>query len=319
MAASIPVKLVAALQSAHHALEQDSTGALLRGQRELIWATFDDAAGLGKRRRTELAIAATREVLADWHRAFADQDLPDALLALARRVLNGSANLADAARTRGDSWTKMENLMSSGPHAELAVVGLAAAQALSAALFDETFDPTAPRHERSDADVDPETHDASYLASVARSGGPPWAKGTSVAKRRAYWHWWLDKAVPDAYRGEAMVIEPLLAIVARADAEEIESARDRVSIEHLPALASAYTTLTWPQRRALVMLIQDHPAQTTRALMEDFLRHSPAPIDIEQEPYQVARAIALCHLQGSLDRFEHYLEHPEEVDRRRAT
>ena len=284
----------------------------------MIWATFDDAAGLGKRRRTELAIAATREVLADWHRAFADQDLPDALLALARRVLNGSANLADAARTRGDLWTKMENLMSSGPHAELAVVGLAAAQALSAALFDETL---IQQHLAMSEAMRMRSRDPRcVLPRVSRaSGGPPWAKGTSVAKRRAYWHWWLDKAVPDPYRGEAMVIEPLLAIVARADAEEIESARDRVSIEHLPALASAYTTLTWPQRRALVMLIQDHPAQTTRALMEDFLRHSPAPIDIEQEPYQVARAIALCHLQGSLDRFEHYLEHPEEVDRRRAT
>ena len=86
----------------------------------------------------------------------------------------------------------------------------------------------------------------------------------------------------------------------------LEGARDLVRVEDVPVLAAAWPTLdTWPQRRALVLLLQDHLSAASRPLMRQFLLHLPASFN-NSEAYQLARAIAVCHLESDLGRFTHY-------------
>jgi hypothetical protein len=48
-------------------------------------------------------------------------------------------------------------------------------------------------------DGDPYAWSGSFAASVAAAGGATWEIGVgSPARRRAYWLWWLDEAIPDA-------------------------------------------------------------------------------------------------------------------------
>lgn len=116
--------------------------------------------------------------------------------------------------------------------------------------------------------------------------------------------------------------QALLRLVRDADdsaeyQETLEGARDEVRRHLLPMLAAAYPALDWRQRRALVYLVQDHVDAATRPMMQDFLEHAPDAHADEQEAYQIARAIALCHLEGDVDAFSEYLADPAMVERKR--
>jgi hypothetical protein len=92
--------------------------------------------------------------------------------------------------------------------------------------------------------------------------------------------------------------------------------RDRVTPEDLPALAAAYPGLDWNQRLALVLMVGDLLSPSTRALMEDFLLHSPD--DIDGGDADEARVIAVCHVDGDLDAFDDYYNDLSLVDARRG-
>ncbi|WP_433205359.1 Imm5 family immunity protein [Dactylosporangium sp. CS-047395] len=48
-------------------------------------------------------------------------------------------------------------------------------------------------------DVDSEDWEASYFASIAVAGGAIWEAGADSARRRAFWVWYLQEAVPASY------------------------------------------------------------------------------------------------------------------------
>jgi len=58
-----------------------------------------------------------------------------------------------------------------------------------------------PEGDRSDLDTDRDawSWDESYLASMACAGGSAWAVSSSLEKRREFWQWYLEQAVPIAY------------------------------------------------------------------------------------------------------------------------
>lgn len=113
-----------------------------------------------------------------------------------------------------------------------------------------------------------------------------------------------------------MRIEEMLELV-RSGAD-VEAAREDVTDEHLAPLAAAFPTLDWKQRLTLVHLVQDTISPITRPLMQEFLSFSPDVIT-NRDSTEVARAIALCHLEGTLQNFEQYLDDTSQVERHRRT
>ena len=109
-------------------------------------------------------------------------------------------------------------------------------------------------------------------------------------------------------------IEELLQIIRRADFQEIESARDQVTVSILGALAAAYPSLeTWEQKAALINLIQDHLDPCFRPIMLDFLS---APDTRGDDTVPLTKAIALCHLEENFDNFTiYYNDHNLLADR----
>ena len=93
--------------------------------------------------------------------------------------------------------------------------------------------------------------------------------------------------------------------VIEADAfDAIESARDWVQPEDLEPLIALYWQLeSWPQKRALVEILQDqfHPDMTK--MMLDFLR---VPLESGDEPTELAQAIALGFIDEKYDQFMTY-------------
>lgn len=99
-------------------------------------------------------------------------------------------------------------------------------------------------------------------------------------------------------------IERFIQAIIEADIERIEAARDQVRLEDLAALVEVYWTLdSWDKKYALIELVQDHIDPSTRTIMLDCLK---APADADGDRAELCRAIALCHLQGDLDRFTDY-------------
>lgn len=316
--------LEAAIQQARTALSSNPHRTLERGFREAIWAALGPLEERGRRRRTILAILATEYVLPHWQRVFPRDRRPEKMLDIARAVLAGSIDLNREAAERDSMWTAMNDIATTS---YAVAVGYAAAQVVSVALYDESFEPDAVRLDRRDAEVDPEEHDASYLASMAASHGSPWTASYDADKRGQFWEWWLDEAVPAAH---AMALKPVMSARAkelldlvRADdtfvaAVDIENARGDVTRADLPELAAAYRDLTWAQRTALLTLVQDHIDDSTRELMIDYLRNAPDGVGETQDPVHIARTIAVCHHDRSFEHFMEYIEDPASLERRRA-
>lgn len=311
----------AALRRAEEALAANADGALERGQREGIWAALGPTGSEGRRRRTQVGMAAVEQVLVHWKRVSADR-LVEELLEHAQRLLDSHADPDPFRRELGEVMTKLDDL---APVMGAAVtVGYAAAKVLRTALFDEEFDPAAPNLESTDGSLDPDIQDAPYLSSIAASGGPPWS-GNGIPERRAFWTRWLREAVSrvaaDEY-GRWTSARGLLALVRAFPSfealEAIEAARTNVASADVPELVAAYPQLDWQQRGALILLMQDHQEPSMRPMMVDYLSSAPdGPAD--DSTVAEARAVALCYLDGSFDKFDRYIADPAEVERRRRS
>jgi hypothetical protein len=121
-------------------------------------------------------------------------------------MLKGAEALLDRSTARDrveadkDSfWVEVENLQSDSPDQRMAAtyVGFAAAKTVTRALYDEDFQTIDDREK--DDDLDPYMWDADFYAAGAAAGGFPWEESSSVARRREFWQWYLEHAVPSAY------------------------------------------------------------------------------------------------------------------------
>ena len=111
------------------------------------------------------------------------------------------------------------------------------------------------------------------------------------------------------------VLAGLVALVDSAGddgetANRIEAARDQVRREHVAALVEVYGRLAdWPQRRAVIELIQDHLLPVALPAMNHFLAGAPS-----DGSYDHALAIAAAHSDGDLSLFASYFDVPGAID-----
>lgn len=197
MAAELPEDLRQQLAHARAVLGRRDDGELPLPERQAIrerFGPYEPVDGAqpppGLRRRVRLAELAARRVLPLWYADRPDDDEPERLLALAYDVLERRVDRDEARREAGRFLNRMQELEDLGDNAASAAE--AARNVVRTAYAGDYSDRA---EEDSEEAIEPSEWDPTFMASLAAAGYPD----ESVDKRRAYWEWYLDEAVPEAW------------------------------------------------------------------------------------------------------------------------
>ena len=188
----------AAIEAARRELGGNADGILSLGRRKAIWtagAALSDAR-TSYVRRVRLADACVRHVLDRWTERFADDDGVVRMLDLARDVVTGTTDGRTASAARDRFYVDVVDNRKYGSDASAMFVGLGAANTVLEALVVDTAD--AIPDEDDDEDLDPEAYDTSYMCASAAARGLN-GRPADVERRRAFWRWYVDEAVPATY------------------------------------------------------------------------------------------------------------------------
>jgi hypothetical protein len=199
MAAELPADLRELLARGRQVLDGRDDGELPLPERRAIrerLGPFDPVdsaqAPPGLRRRVRLGELAARHVLGAWYADRPGDDSPERLLALANAVLDGTVDREDARRQAHrflDAMQQMDDLGDTG-----ATAGEAARKVVLTAVAGDASDRSdAPSEE----EIEPSDWDPTFVAALAAAGYPD----EDTGRRRDYWRWYLDEAVPEAWAG----------------------------------------------------------------------------------------------------------------------
>ena len=187
-------------QEAKHRLSFASRRALLLalGPQELDAKGCGSELTIGKRRRLLLALLASRRVTPFWVRDFGTADLDD-LLAQIEQYLANAATVADIRGPTDDLQGGLFNDPQGKDQAYLA--GRAVAATGWVAVGDEVLSTEAGVTQQDLINPeDPDLWDPAFFAAGAWAGGMPWSRAFSATAYLEFWRWYLDDAVPHAWR-----------------------------------------------------------------------------------------------------------------------
>jgi len=204
---TLPQSLRSVVDDARAAVAGRPRHNLNLGYRRAIWAVFGppmDSVTLtpttGTKRRVALATLTARHVLPAWEGTWPDDRTPHHILDAAQGVLQGTHPREAARANRDRFWDRLEKLGHGDADIKvLSCAGYSAIATLNAALRDELFDPARIDYDVGDGAVDPYQSDAAYFAAIACAHGPVRSSSSDADKRRQFWTWWLDEAVPAAW------------------------------------------------------------------------------------------------------------------------
>lgn len=194
----LPNQLESALTTAGLELDANADGHLAIRARRRIWDAmgpyrFDAdefALGAGHLRRSTLASISAGAALPIWEMLGGDSE-PEEVLQLVDSYLAGHV-VADPV------WSAAERLFDRADHLEdgpEAWVVLATYHAVNVAFGDELIPTDGAQAE----ELDMSRYDSAYYAACAISGSHPGEAGGSAPRRRMFWTWYLESAVPAAY------------------------------------------------------------------------------------------------------------------------
>ena len=194
--------------AAHAELESKDNvkGILSLGARARIWKAMLDpeSADRSYRHRIELKILCARQVQHYWNQAFPDDERVEEMLSLAQRLVERQLDVEEAERRSDrflmDVYDKVEDYNSITQPAVFVADG--AVHAVSSATHRN------PEYDVSDDTLDddellPDSLETSYTCASAAAGALNWQpiEDTDVSARRAFWLWYLDKAIPAVLAG----------------------------------------------------------------------------------------------------------------------
>lgn len=186
-----------AIANARSEVATDAAGILSLKTRKQVWNAL--AAGLDEHvalaARVTLDALCVRRVMPIWASRF-DPDEIEAMLSLAEAVVAGNVDANDAAQTRDRFYTDVVDNRDYGNDPSALYVGHAAANTVIEAMTPSYVD--AMPQADDDEELDPESYLPCYLAACAAAGGMN-DRPASSERRRAFWLWYLDEAVPTAY------------------------------------------------------------------------------------------------------------------------
>lgn len=189
------------LEEAKESLEKEPNGRLLLINRRKIWAalgpcvTDREKAGITTPliRRVKLAALCAKRVLPIWEETYSDKYNAGKILEIAEDYLCGMKTWKSCYDRFNEFNARLANL-ESGPIMPYAA-GTSVSLVLSTAIYDEFFEEEEMEPDfEEDREVD--MWDASFAASVAESGLYWYGDENNIEKRRAFWSWYLNDAVP---------------------------------------------------------------------------------------------------------------------------
>ncbi len=201
--------LNAALDQARVSLSRNPRGELTLPFRQRIWASMgplltdqsDHAVrGEGLIRRTNLAISCAERVLPVWSRHKPNDRRPHEMIQIAQKYLQNRIDLDTATSEKDEFWTALDDLSGEDNFQEAVYAGYSANKTVATATFDEMFESDEISNDSTDGDLDPYEWDAGFYASMSFSVGAPWEKKSDTNRRRSFWEWYLQTAVPMAWK-----------------------------------------------------------------------------------------------------------------------
>ncbi len=212
MSVDIPVALQLALDEAEESIAASPEGELALPYRRRIWDALGEGTeghgSRGHRRRTALDLLTVERVQPIWDQTYPDDPSVAEVIDAARQVLDGRQSVDWADDLRGRAWVSFLNRMNADHQFPAGYVGAAATAALSTAARDKRYS-TVPI-DADDYDLDSEDWDTSFMAAMASAGGEVGDPVASDERRRDFWEWYLQEAVPEAWRaaGRADDVKP---------------------------------------------------------------------------------------------------------------
>ena len=194
----VPPELEQQIEDALEVLEKRADGHLPLPARRAVRAHFGDTdeRGAGRRRLFDLYRRCVERVLAVWTSERAGDDRPARMIQLAEGVMFGQLDEQDFKPEYDEFAVDLDDRNQElGPR--VFASGRAAADLVwSAATADYGDEIPA---EADDEDLDPDMMSPDYFASLAEASffGEP---DEDPEARRRFWRWYLDEAVPAAYR-----------------------------------------------------------------------------------------------------------------------
>ncbi len=151
----------------------------------------------GLLRRTKLAVLCVENVLPIWDNVLVHDTTPHKILENINDYISEKQTWDYLWAIPNSFWTKLDNYMLDGNNYGHALcVGFASINALYVVLNDEDLEED---DNTLDQDLDPYTWDTAFFASLAHSENELYDEKTKIQKRREFWLWYLNDAVPLAY------------------------------------------------------------------------------------------------------------------------
>jgi hypothetical protein len=150
----------------------------------------------GHRRRFALARRCAGSVVARWSQERPGDDRPAELMGLAERVLAGDADGEQASRTAVDFANEVYDMLDEEISEPALNAAMAADRLVSAARWDADLerldDP------KDDEDVDAYQWETAFWASMVDAPSlPKMGIAEHAEPRRAFWRWYLERALPE--------------------------------------------------------------------------------------------------------------------------
>ena len=189
-------ELAERIAEARRTLEQRPDGHLPLPLRRRVRAAMGSGVDAHER-RLRLARRTAEHVLPRWRAERPGDERPDELIALAERVRAGEADREEAAHTAHRFMNDVYALLDKEVSEPAVNAAMAAERLIAVARWDDD----AERLDETDDDEDSDGYDwetAFYASMVDAPSLPKMGIAEHAEPRRAFWRWYLERAVPEA-------------------------------------------------------------------------------------------------------------------------
>lgn len=192
----LPTAILQLLKNCHNSI--DTRGELSSVERKKIYEKIEELSArehkkTGYYRRVKLQLACAWKTLDKWERQLNNNSARE-LLELAEKYLKGEVERQELEKKKNYLYTQAEDLMDEGEQYFIAAyAGFACVSAVNAVLYDIDLDTIGIP----EIEIEPDNWTACFYACAAYCGGATWEEGVGDdLKRREFWEWFLNEAVP---------------------------------------------------------------------------------------------------------------------------
>jgi len=175
-------------------VKRSSSGELGLPLRRLLWNTTTTEKSDAEKKiiLTTLDVICVKQAGTIWSKKFGSEDGLVSILSVASGVAAKTIPQNEALSIRDEFYVfVVEDQEYDDDEYPAMFVGHAAANSIATAIDDFSFDPSDLRN---DQDLDPEAFEPSYLVASAFAGGL--GDDGDTERRRHFWEWYLNVAVP---------------------------------------------------------------------------------------------------------------------------